>query len=239
MAQVDYALGANLSVVIDDTNLRAKTVNFWYDVANKHGVPVEVIDIDTPLEECIARDAVREKKVGEDVIRSYYARYFRKGKFPALPENKKDAPLGKPYDPNPNLPKAVWLDVDGTIAKMVGRKPFDWARVGEDEPYLHVIDAVKALHASGYKIVVMSGRDEVCKPETVEWLNRHGVPFDDIFMRPANSYTPDDIVKHDLFWEHVAPKYDIRFALDDRNRVVKFTRDVLKIPVFQVQEGNF
>ena len=142
--------------------------------------------------------------------------------------------------PNPSLPKAVWVDVDGTLARMADRSPFDWKRVGEDTPIEHVIDAVKALQADGYAIVIMSGRDSVCINQTGDWLRSHGIEYDAIHMRAVgDDKTPDNRLKYDLYWEHVADKFDIRFALDDRQKVVDFTRDVLKIPVFQVAPGNF
>lgn len=157
-----------------------------------------------------------------------------------LPEWKSPEPIGRAYQPNPDLPKAVWVDVDGTLAKMADRSPFDWNRVGEDEPINHVIDVVKALKADGYKIVILSGRDSICEEQTGYWLRTHGIEYDAIHMRAiGDDKTPDNILKHDLYWTHVADKFDIRFALDDRQKVVNFTRDVLKIPVFQVAPGDF
>jgi predicted kinase len=238
-AQVTAALKAKLSVVIDDTNLRAQTLKDWLSKAEKFKIPLRVQDIDTPLEVCIERDRLRDRSVGEDVVRNFHARYIRKGKFPPVPEYAPENLEGRAYTPNPDLPKAVWLDIDGTVARMFGRSPFAWDRVGEDQPIQHVIDVARALKKDGYKIVVMSGRDEVCRPQTIEWLNRHGVPFDDIFMRPQGSQTKDSKIKHDLFWDHVAHKYDIRFALDDRQQVVDFTRNVLGIPVLQCAPGDF
>lgn len=157
-----------------------------------------------------------------------------------LPKWKQPMPLGKAYVPNPDLPKAVWVDVDGTLARMADRSPFDWKRVGEDEPIEHIIDLVKALKSQGYKIVIMSGRDSVCIEQTGYWLRTHGIEYDAIHMRAlGDDRTPDNILKHDLYWEHVADKFDIKFALDDRQKVVDFTRDVLKIPVLQVAPGDF
>ena len=246
VALATMALDSALSVIIDATNLRARVVREWYTLADKYDIPVRVVDIDVPLEECIARDAVREKKVGEDVIRSYHARYFTKGKFPPVPPHLKDEPIGRAYTPNPSLPKAVWLDLDGTVAHrdhpdapQPVRGPFDEARVGEDALIEHIAEVVRALKVSGYKIVVMSGRSDACKVESEEWLNKNNVPYDDIFMRKSGDMRKDNIVKHDLFWDFVAPKYDVKFALDDRQQVVDFTRNVLKIPVLQVAEGNF
>jgi predicted kinase len=45
------------------------------------GARLEMIDLDTPLEECIRRDALREKPVGEAVIRGMYERYLAPGEL--------------------------------------------------------------------------------------------------------------------------------------------------------------
>ena len=241
LAMARAAIAAKLSVIVDDTNLRASTVRTWMELADELGVQFVVEDIDVDVEEAVARDKARDRQVGEDVIRDFHRRFIQKGRFPALPARQEKSMKGKAYVPNPDLPKAVWTDIDGTIADMkaCGRGPFDWHRVGEDDPIQHVVDVVHALRDAGYKIVIMSGRDEVSKEETILWLKKHDIPFDDIFMRPAGDQRKDNIIKNELFWEYVAPKYDIRFALDDRNQVVDFTRDVLKIPVFQVAPGDF
>ena len=67
----------------------------------------------------------------------------------------------------------------------------------------------------------------------------NNIPYDDIFMRKFGDKRKDSTVKEELFWTHVAPKYDIEFALDDRQQVVDHTREVLKIPVLQVAPGLF
>lgn len=245
-AMASSALSADISVVVDATHLRASHVKRWYDFANKRGVPVSVHDVDTPLEVCIERDKVRIKSVGEDVIRDYHKRFFVKGKLPELPVNEAPEVAGRAYTPNPDLPKAVWVDVDGTLAERVHplavqpvRGPFDENRVFEDAVIEHALDTVVALKNHGYKIVIMSGRSDACLEETTRWLNHHGVPFDDIFMRKSGDQRKDSVVKEELFWNNVVPKYDVRFALDDRQQVVDHTREVLNIPVFQVAPGNF
>jgi predicted kinase len=248
VAQVEKLLAAGLSVVVDATNLKAKSVKEWYRVADRLSVPVRVQDVEAPLEVCIERDKNREKKVGEDVIRHYNDRFFNKGKLPPVPEHVKGEALGQEYVPNLSLPKAVWLDLDGTVAERVHdlapkpvRGPFDEARVGEDAVIEHVAELVRTLHAAGYKIVVMSGRTDSCQGESERWLIENNIPYDDIFMRRTeiDKGRKDNLVKHDLFWANVAPKYNVVFALDDRQQVVDFTRQVLKIPVLQVAPGDF
>lgn len=248
VAQAEAALAAGLSVIIDATNLRARVIKEWYAVANKAGVPVRVHDLLTPLEECIVNDMNREKKVGEDVIRKFNDRFFNKGKLPPIPPNIEAEPLGRAYTPNPSLPKAVWVDIDGTLAERVHdgapqpvRGPFDEARVYEDAVREHIAELVRTLHAAGYAIIIMSGRTDSCQEETERWLIDNNIPYDEIFMRRTveDKGRKDNLVKHDLFWDNVADKYDVQFCLDDRQQVVDFTRDVLKIPVLQVQPGNF
>jgi hypothetical protein len=248
VAQAKAALNAGLSVIIDATNLKSRTVRDWYSVANNLGIKVRVHDIDTPLEDCIHNDKYREKRVGEDVIRRYNDRFFKKGKLPPVPLNEGSASLGKAYVPNKDLPRALWVDLDGTLAERVHDKatqpvrgPYDEDRVYEDAVIEHVAEMVRLYHAAGYKIIIMSGRSDLCKDESERWLKDNDIPYDAIFMRRAveDEGRKDNIVKHDLFWANVAPYYYVVFCLDDRQQVVDFTREVLKIPVLQVAPGLF
>lgn len=247
-AMVESALRAKISVVVDDTNLTARFVKEWMRLAAKVGVEVEFKDFNVDLDVCIRRDALRGqqggRQVGEDVIRSFHSRFVRKGVLVPQPTLEGDAEYSwTKYEPNPQLPAAYLVDIDGTLAQMNGRGPFDWKRVGEDEPIMTVIETVKALSRSGYEIIFMSGRDRVCMPETLAWLETH---FDDelliavsnLFMRAENDMRKDSIVKHELFWNLVAHKYNVVGVFDDRNQVVHMWRDI-GLTVFQVADGDF
>lgn len=246
-AHAHRALKSQLSVVIDNTNLRASDVKGWYKIANEYDVPVRVVDMDQfSIEECIANDQNRLRVVGEKVIRNYAQRFFVKGKFPPVPENNRDKPEGEPYVPDRSLPKAFLVDVDGTLAERVHdgatqpvRGPFDEARVGEDALIPHVKDTVVALKNHGYKIIIMSGRTDACMSETIEWLGRHEIPFDDIHMRKSGDQRKDSVVKEELLLTNVAPNYWVVAALDDRQQVVDHYRQVLHLPVYQVNYGDF
>lgn len=251
-SMVEAAIKAKVSVVVDATHLKASYVKRWYDIGNRLGVPVNVQDFDTDVEACVFRDRTRmvkgERFVGEEVIRDMYRRFFNKGKLPKLSPNIVVELSGRAYVRNRELPKAVWVDLDGTLAERVHdlapqpvRGPFDEARVGEDAVIEHIADLVRLLHKDGYKIVIMSGRSTLCQEESERWLIENDIPYDDIFMRDPvlHKNTKDSVVKEDLFWSKVAPKYDIEFALDDRQQVVDHTREILNIPVLQVAPGNF
>ena len=77
------------------------------------------------------------------------------------------------YEADPELPPAVLVDIDGTVALMGGRSPYDMSRVGEDQPNAAVITAVRAMHAFGHHIVFCSGRTDDGQAKTERWLAEH------------------------------------------------------------------
>lgn len=66
---IKYFLNKGLDVMVDDTNLKDKTIKWLVKMAEECNVEIEFINIDTPLEECIRRDAMRDSPVGAGIIR--------------------------------------------------------------------------------------------------------------------------------------------------------------------------
>ncbi|MFG1921934.1 polynucleotide kinase [Cryptosporangium sp. NPDC048952] len=132
------------------------------------------------------------------------------------------------------------VDIDGTLAtRVTDRSPYDWQRVGEDAPVEAVVAAVRALHAAGHTILVLSGRDEECRRQTESWLTHHlGVPYERLLMRRARDNRRDDIVKRELYERHIKKHYSVLFVLDDRAQVVKMWRKI-GLVCFQVAAGDF
>lgn len=244
VTRIEHALIAALlasrkSVVVDNMNLRSKYVKEYLRIGQKHKVPVLHKDFPVDLEVALARNKNRERQVPERVIETTYRKYIQGGKFPEFPELEQEN-SSVIYIPDETLPKAVLVDVDGTAMKMSGlRGPYDWDKVIDDEPNLPVVETVKALHARGYKSIVLSGRDEICRDDTLLSLEVAGLPVDELFMRPNGDSRKDFIVKHELFDAHIRNRYNILLALDDRNSVVDFYRQELGLPVFQVNYGDF
>jgi hypothetical protein len=242
---VDRALAAGMNVIVDDTNFFARSVRSLMKIAYKNGAEVEFKDFtDVPLEECLRRDDLRRQAgqsnlsgaVGEKVIRGMHDRYI-KGR--TLPLSIPDVPKVEvePYDNLNNLPPAIIVDIDGTLATMSDRSPYEWHRVGEDAPVDAVIKAVRAAAYSN-EIIVMSGRDESCRSITENWLVQNlGVSFY-LYMRPENDQRQDDIVKYELFNNNVRDKYHVNYVLDDRDQVVRMWRK-LGLNCFQVNYGDF
>lgn len=210
ISAIEAAAEAGRNVIISDTNLSEKIRNRLIRVLEGVGYEVEIKDFPITLKEAYARDAARPNGVGHEVIYSMYQRWLKYSGRKVYKETS-----GKPY--------AVIVDVDGTVAKMGDRSPFDWSAVGIDTPRHEIIHMVMGLYGS-HRIIFLSGRDSVCRAETMVWLRRNVDPNlteDRLFMRPEGSREPDTVVKERLFWEHVAPYYNVTTAIDDRPCMVR------------------
>lgn len=135
-------------------------------------------------------------------------------------------------------PRAVLVDIDGTLAHHHGRSPYDWQRVSEDTPNEPVADLVRILDDRMH-IILMSGRDEVCRPQTEAWLKEHLIPYDELYMRPHKDNRKDSVIKRELYERHVAGRYVVAFVIDDRDQVVRMWRGELGLTVFQCADGDF
>ncbi|MFI5828786.1 AAA family ATPase [Streptomyces sp. NPDC051578] len=196
---------------------------------------------DVPVEECVRRDAARERPVGEEIIRILADKHAksRKGGWKLTAQWLNDEPPVEPYTADPALPSAVLCDIDGTLALTGDRGPYDFTRCGLDllnEPVRRALDAFRRAH--GDVIVLLSGRGEEHRPQTEEWLERHRVPYDELWMRAAGDQRRDDVVKAELFDAHLRHRYAVRVSLDDRDRVVAVWRR-MGLPTWQVNYGDF
>lgn len=145
----------------------------------------------------------------------------------------------RPYGPDENL-DACWLfDIDGTLAHKNDRHPFDWDKVGEDTPFGTIIEVLQAMRNSG-EIVLVSGREGTvtCRNQTEIWLHHHGVQYAELFMRAEGDYRKDSMVKHEIFWDEIAPRWNVRGVFDDRNQVVDMWRS-MGLTCLQVAPGDF
>jgi predicted kinase len=239
-AQVEALLRGGVNVICDDTNLRPRTVRDLAELGSSCGARVVVRDFtDVPMDECVARDAARpeDERVGEATIRDMYRRYLAGRSLP-LPVPATPTPPA-PYTPPDGAPEAFLVDIDGTVAVMNGRRPYDETRVSEDLPNPPVIAVVRALRAAGYRLVFCSGRRESCRADTTAWLAEHvAVPYDVLLMRADGDDRRDTIVKAELFDRHVRDRYRVVAVLDDRDQVVRAWR-AMGLTVLQVGEGDF
>ena len=245
-AAVRALLTEGVDVICDDTNLRPSMVRALLHLAAAAGADVRVRDFtDVPVEVCLRRDAARPagERVGGAAIRAMWDRYLAGRPLPlpvpSLSASAGSQPVGARYVPPPGAPTAVLVDIDGTVAVLGARSPYDMTRVGEDTPHRAVIETVRALHAAGHRIVYCSGRSDDAREATEAWLAMNvGVDYDWLHLRKIGDSRPDSVVKAKIFERHLRHAYDIICVLDDRRAVVAMWRS-LGLTVFQVDEGDF
>jgi predicted kinase len=219
---IKEALENGKHVIVDNTHLAPKHEARIRELIKGLAV-LEIVDFrHVSLETCIDRDLKRFNSVGEKVIRDMY------NQFIAPPRAPKPA-----Y--NHDLPDVVLCDLDGTIALIGDRSPYDAAKCELDlvnEPVRSI------LQNSGKAIVFVSGREDKFKPQTLAWLAKHNISFDGLYMRQSGDSRKDNIVKKEIYDEFILDKYNVAFVLDDRDQVVKVWRD-LGLTCLQVDYGNF
>lgn len=222
---VENALQEGFNVIVDDTNFAPVHEETMKEIAKKYpDVEVEVKTFDTPLAECIIRDKNRPNPVGEKVIRRMWTQYLK--------------PQLRSYQPA--RIEVIICDIDGTIAQMDGRSPYDEAKVKTDIPVRPIIEILNTFKKQkvSFEVILLSGRHDSCRADTEAWLQENRVNYDHLFMRKSDDNRPDYIVKKELFQENIENKYNVLFVLDDRNQVVDLWRS-LGLRCLQVDYGDF
>lgn len=220
-------LKQGLHVIVDDTNLAPRHESALRGIAKNCNAAFELVSfLDVSLEECLARDRKRPNYVGEAVIMDMWSRYLA----PTV------SALSTVYDPT--LPDAIIVDMDGTLAEMGDRNPYDWSAVYEDSVRGVVADMVTARRKlTGAAVLVVSGRDRVCEDLTRRWLDEkcwplasdglpphlsdEGHPYQELWMRPAGDMRKDAIVKQEIYEQHIKGRYNVIAIFDDRPQMIR------------------
>lgn len=145
----------------------------------------------------------------------------------------------------------VIVDVDGTLAHFDPTEVHQWV-LGEKkswDPFFEhmkqapVIEPVRALvrllKSQGQRIVICSGRPDSHREHTLEWLDRHEIPYDGAYLRAlGDDGVDDEAVKQQLLEQIRADGFTPWLVLDDRDAVVARWRE-LGLTCLQCAPGAF
>lgn len=135
--------------------------------------------------------------------------------------------------------KTVIFDLDGTLADGTHRLHLlptvdlhltdSWTEFNkaskDDAPLQNTIDICNALGRSGYFVIILTGRSDVARAETEDWLQRHDVYHNMLQMRPHSDNRKDIIIKEE-FLRNVVGLEDIVAAWDDSPEVIRHFRSL-------------
>ena len=115
---IKEGLSEDKTVIVDATHLSIKYLK-RFEFFN---VPTEIVMFDVKADICVERDQERNRQVGFEIIA------IQSNKYNSLKDNLKKEPINftvKEIVQNPSLPMCFLLDLDGTIAHMKDRSPYD------------------------------------------------------------------------------------------------------------------
>ena len=218
------ALDVGLSVVVDDTNFHPKHEERLTLIARNRDVELETLFIDTHPEECIRRNSKRQKSVPIGAITSMYDKYIA-----PLREEKVE------YDDS--LKEAIIVDMDGTLANIGDRSPYDSSRADIDTVNDSVASVLSMAYGHGYEVIILTGRHGEDLPVTEKWLEENNINYDQILIRAEGDTRKDYIVKRELYDNNIRGKYNVKFVMDDRPQVCREWRRI-GLPVLQVGDPH-
>jgi hypothetical protein len=111
-----------------------------------------------------------------------------------------------------------------------------------DTPIKPVIDIFNMLWNMGLEIEIWSGRSEIVRKETIDWLYQHVYEFTSLVklrMRPIGDKTADEDLKEQWFNEVIAAGKKIDYVFDDRIKMLAFwqSKDIFVFNVNQTGEN--
>jgi len=212
---LDELIADRENIILADTNLNPKYRLPLIAKLKAAGYEIYTKAFDITFEEAVKRDLYRLNSVGKDVIYKQWLQW------------KQYMVEVKP-EPIEGLPNAIICDIDGTLAHMNGKRgPFEWDKVGLDKvdrdvafiiaQYRRILDA---------KVILLSGRDSVCRNLTEDWLTDNHIWYNELHMRPQGDTRKDTEVKREMFDEHIRNKYNVLAVFDDRPCVVRMWLDM-------------
>lgn len=139
------------------------------------------------------------------------------------------------------------FDLDGTICNVshrrqyVATKPRNWDAWNKglmnDTPHKAVQVVYQALrNRSEVDMIIVSGRSDDYKEQTIQWLSDNEIFYDEIYMRKYKDHRDDAVVKGEIA-DEIEKTHNILGVFDDRQRVVNMWIQ-RGIWVFDVGQGK-
>lgn len=238
---VNKALREGKSVASDNTNMTARSGRGWVQAANRYKVPVRIKEFPITIEEAIRRDKLRDRSVGEAVIKRMASQLGPEGQFHHIDGT---FPLQKFNRPHTRGQHAIGFDLDGTLADVrsirhfvekdeKGKRNFDGFHRSSlfVPPHPAIVEMLKDAKAAGYAILITTARSAEYAEVSQRWLKEvAGVEFDNYYCRSKGDFRSDYEVKKDLVDMIRKDGFDLVRQVDDNLQAIRaFTEKGIEV----------
>lgn len=149
----------------------------------------------------------------------------------------------------------VVFDLDGTLSDDSWRSHLveatidaegnplrrDWDKYHSESKHDMPIDAMvatyKAYMEHGFGIIILTGRPNKFRQQTIEWLREHRIYYHMLLMRPDNDYTPSGKLKVRMLRDFGLTPKRVMLVFDNDERVVNELYD-MGYTALLVKKGN-
>jgi len=136
---------------------------------------------------------------------------------------------------NKKKQKAIIVDIDGTLALLGDRSPYDTKHVGLYPPNQPIIDLVKLLQFSiqNAATFIITGREKLefenwnvasVEKQTRYWLWTHNIRFNHLYMRELGDHRKDFVIKKEIYDQKIKQNYNVLYVIEDRRQVIDMWR---------------
>lgn len=141
--------------------------------------------------------------------------------------------------------KVIIVDYDGTLSDGKHRLHLlptkdlhlteSWSEFNSaakyDKPIIDTIAVINAMYEAGYAVIILTGRSDEVRSESIYWLQKYGVSFDWLIMRRAEDNRKDTVIKEEVL--RAIGLENIVACWDDSPNVIAHLRG-LGLTVYQV-----
>lgn len=148
--------------------------------------------------------------------------------------------------PVPASPVAI-VDIDGVLSDAASRQRYieaprrDWRAFFDacgDDPVIEEVKVLLDLLDRELRVVLLTARPERVHPLTEAWLQRYGIRWDLLVMRPWGDYELSREFKQASLWDLREYGFDVRLGIEDDRRNVEMLR-AEGVPCLYVHSGYY
>lgn len=229
-------------VILDNTHLKETYLNEIIGTYKNCNIEFKVFQTPT-ISEFESRNILRIVNEGKDIPLEVFKKMCKQFQSLVIPDDikgsyKKNEPRLKNHILEVNENDFIGVDLDGTLALINDRSPYDGGACSTD-----VVNGVVADIMSKYKnVIIFSGRnsDNGGKEATEKWLSDNNINYTELYMRKEKDTRPDTVIKEEMYNEAIVSKgRRLAFQIDDRDSIVDMWRNKLNIHVMQCYYGDF